>query len=216
MWASEGWSEKTSQSRGSHLQHLWSSTDSLCVDGIYTESLYIKQHIKEVYRLGRKRQSTEKWENTWKKGYQDGHYKPSYESGENKTRIRHHFLFASLADMTKSDNLVSELGFWWMCGTVRAPFTVRRANWTKHSGTQVGITVKLKKYQADLNTIKNTNTLQPNKSTAHTTCIPEKLLHRCTRKWQPTVISQGQRSLAGYSPWGHKELDVSQGLINNK
>ena len=58
MWASEGWSEKTSQSRGSHLQHLWSSTDSLCVDGIYTESLYIKQHIKEVYRLGRKRQST--------------------------------------------------------------------------------------------------------------------------------------------------------------
>ena len=30
------------------------------------------------------------------------------------------------------------------------------------------------------------------------------------RKWQPTLIflpgdSHGQRSLAGYSPWGHKE-----------
>jgi len=31
------------------------------------------------------------------------------------------------------------------------------------------------------------------------------------RKWQPTPVflpgeSHGQRSLAGYSPWGHKEL----------
>ena len=31
------------------------------------------------------------------------------------------------------------------------------------------------------------------------------------RKWQPTQVSlpgksHGQRSLAGYSPWGHKEL----------
>ena len=31
------------------------------------------------------------------------------------------------------------------------------------------------------------------------------------RKWQPTVVflpekSQGQRNLAGYSPWGHKHL----------
>ena len=34
------------------------------------------------------------------------------------------------------------------------------------------------------------------------------------RKWQPTPIflsgkSYGQRSLAGYSPWGHKESDMS-------
>ena len=33
------------------------------------------------------------------------------------------------------------------------------------------------------------------------------------RKWQPTPVflpgeSQGQRSLAGYSPWGHKESDT--------
>ena len=32
------------------------------------------------------------------------------------------------------------------------------------------------------------------------------------RKWQPTPIffleeSHGQRSLTGYSPWGHKELE---------
>ena len=32
------------------------------------------------------------------------------------------------------------------------------------------------------------------------------------RKWQPTPVflpgeSHGQRSMAGYSPWGHKELD---------
>ena len=32
------------------------------------------------------------------------------------------------------------------------------------------------------------------------------------RKWQPTAVflpgkSHGPRSLAGYSPWGHKELD---------
>ena len=34
------------------------------------------------------------------------------------------------------------------------------------------------------------------------------------RKWQPTPVflpgkSQGQRSLAGYSPWGHKESDTT-------
>jgi len=33
--------------------------------------------------------------------------------------------------------------------------------------------------------------------------------------WQPTPVSylenlQGQRSLAGYSPWGHKELDMTE------
>ena len=37
------------------------------------------------------------------------------------------------------------------------------------------------------------------------------------RAWQPTPIflpgeSHGQRSLAGYSPWGHKESDTADGL----
>ena len=37
------------------------------------------------------------------------------------------------------------------------------------------------------------------------------------RKWQPTPIfllrkSHGQRSLAGYSPWGHKESDMTEWL----
>ena len=36
-----------------------------------------------------------------------------------------------------------------------------------------------------------------------------------TRKWQPTLVllsekSCGQRSLAGYSPWGRKELDTTE------
>ena len=35
------------------------------------------------------------------------------------------------------------------------------------------------------------------------------------RKWQPTPVflpgeSHGQGSLAGYSPWGHKELDMTK------
>ena len=35
------------------------------------------------------------------------------------------------------------------------------------------------------------------------------------RKWQPTPVflpgeSHGQTSLAGYSPWGHKELDRTE------
>ena len=35
------------------------------------------------------------------------------------------------------------------------------------------------------------------------------------RQWQPTLIflpgeSHEQRSLAGYSPWGHKELDTTE------
>ena len=37
------------------------------------------------------------------------------------------------------------------------------------------------------------------------------------RAWQPTPVfllgeSPGQRSLAGYSPWGHKELDTTERL----
>ena len=40
------------------------------------------------------------------------------------------------------------------------------------------------------------------------------------RKWQPIPVffpgkSHGQRSLVGYSPWGHKELDTTEQL-NNK
>ena len=35
------------------------------------------------------------------------------------------------------------------------------------------------------------------------------------RKWQPTTIClpkkfHGQRNLAGYSPWGHKESDITE------
>ena len=41
-----------------------------------------------------------------------------------------------------------------------------------------------------------------------------------SRKWQPTPIflpgkSHGQRSLAGYSSWGPKELDMTLRLKNN-
>ena len=37
------------------------------------------------------------------------------------------------------------------------------------------------------------------------------------RKWQPTPVflpgeSHGQRSLAGYSPWGHKEWDTTEAI----
>ena len=40
-------------------------------------------------------------------------------------------------------------------------------------------------------------------------------------KWQPTPVflpgeSHGQRSLESYSPWGHKELDTTEQLNNNK
>jgi len=39
------------------------------------------------------------------------------------------------------------------------------------------------------------------------------------RKWQHTPIflpgeSHGQRSLVGYSPWGSKELDTSEGVTH--
>ena len=37
----------------------------------------------------------------------------------------------------------------------------------------------------------------------------------CSRKWHPTPVllfgkSHGQRSLAGYSLWGHKESDTAE------
>ena len=41
--------------------------------------------------------------------------------------------------------------------------------------------------------------------------------HLQKRKWQPTPVylpgkSHGQRSLVCYSPWGHKELDMTEQL----
>ena len=41
------------------------------------------------------------------------------------------------------------------------------------------------------------------------------------REWQPTPVflpgkSHGQRSLAGYSPWDHKESDMIEQLNSNK
>ena len=41
------------------------------------------------------------------------------------------------------------------------------------------------------------------------------------REWQPTPVflpgeSPGQRRLAGYSPWGHKDSDTTSGLNNKK
>ena len=43
----------------------------------------------------------------------------------------------------------------------------------------------------------------------------------CGRKWQPTPVFlpgefQGQRSLVGYSPWGHKKLDMTEWLTLEK
>ena len=41
------------------------------------------------------------------------------------------------------------------------------------------------------------------------------------RKWQPTLVFlpgkfHWQRSLVGYSPWGHKESDMTEWLSTNK
>ena len=40
------------------------------------------------------------------------------------------------------------------------------------------------------------------------------------REWQPTLVflpgkSHGQRSLAGYSPWGREEMDTTERLTFN-
>ena len=41
------------------------------------------------------------------------------------------------------------------------------------------------------------------------------------REWQPTPVflpgkSYGQRSLAGYSPWGHEESDMTESLNHHQ
>ena len=41
------------------------------------------------------------------------------------------------------------------------------------------------------------------------------------RTWQPTLVflpgkSPGQRSLEGYSPWGHKESDTAEQLSTHR
>ena len=44
-------------------------------------------------------------------------------------------------------------------------------------------------------------------------CSSPSFLGGMARKWQPTpVVLPGQRSLVGYSPWGHKESDTTEQL----
>ena len=43
------------------------------------------------------------------------------------------------------------------------------------------------------------------------------MFHPWRRTWQPTPVFvpgefHGQRSLAGYGPWGHKEWDIAEQL----
>ena len=50
--------------------------------------------------------------------------------------------------------------------------------------------------------------------------IPESGRSPCRSKWQPTPVflpgkSHGERSLAGYNPWGRKESDMTEGLNNS-
>ena len=50
--------------------------------------------------------------------------------------------------------------------------------------------------------------------------IPGSGRFRWRRKWQPTPVflpgeSHGQRGLAGYSPWGHKESDMTERNAHN-
>ena len=45
----------------------------------------------------------------------------------------------------------------------------------------------------------------------------KEIMETWRRKWQPTPVflpgkSHGWRSLVGYSPWGHKELDMTEQL----
>ena len=57
------------------------------------------------------------------------------------------------------------------------------------------------------------------KSQTQLSDLTELMATQWRRKWQPTPVflpgkSHGQRSLAGYSPWGHKELDTTERLTH--
>ena len=54
----------------------------------------------------------------------------------------------------------------------------------------------------------------------NTDSIPRSSKMPWRRKWQPTPVflpakSHGQKSLVGYSPWGHKESNMTEQLNNN-
>jgi len=51
--------------------------------------------------------------------------------------------------------------------------------------------------------------------------VPKSVKYLREKKWQPTPLFlpgefHGQRSLAGYSPWGHKELDMTERLTTKR
>ena len=60
-----------------------------------------------------------------------------------------------------------------------------------------------------------TGRLNTSRNTQRNIIKPQEMIWR--REWQPTPVSlpgesHGQRSLVGYSPWGHKELDTTERL----
>ena len=64
----------------------------------------------------------------------------------------------------------------------------------------------------NLSIIQETPVFNPNGLNAWVGKIPWR------RKWQPTPVflpgePHGQRSLVGYSPWGHKESDTTEQLF---
>ena len=57
----------------------------------------------------------------------------------------------------------------------------------------------------------------PRRTASHKDRIPAAIYH--LNKWEPTPVllpgkSHGQRSLVGYTPWGHKELDMTERLTH--
>ena len=57
----------------------------------------------------------------------------------------------------------------------------------------------------------------PRRTASHKDRIPAAIYH--LNKWQPTPVllpgkSHGQRSLVGYTPWGHKESDMTERLTH--
>ena len=117
---------------------------------------------------------------------------------QTKTTKRYHHTLVRIVIKKSTNNKC-----WRRCGDKETSYTIgENVNWYSHYGEQ---------YEGSLGFPGGSVVKNPPANAGDVHLIPRLGSSPWRRKWQPTQVflpgkSHGQRSLIGYSPWGHKRI----------